>query len=114
MKTKSKKGTAYNNAKKLCNKLLSIYYDDYNDIAGEETETMGEEYNPKNLLLKGQIFIESKKEEKSKSQPQESIAERVKLRRQKALEIEDKVDMHCLLINRNDTISYRTKNKKIC
>ena len=37
----------YNNAKKLYNKLLSIYYDDYNDIAGEETETMGEEYNPK-------------------------------------------------------------------
>ena len=43
---------------------------------------MGEKYNPKNLLLKGQRFIELKKEEKSKSQPEESIAERVKLRRQ--------------------------------
>ena len=34
---------------------------------------MGEKYNPKNLLLKGQRFIESKKEEKSKSQAEETI-----------------------------------------
>ena len=40
---------------------------------------MGEKYNPTKLLLKGERFIE----EKSKSQPEESIAERVKLRRQK-------------------------------
>ena len=48
---------------------------------------MVEKYNPNNKLLnKTQRFIESKKEdeEKSKSQPEESIAERVKLRRQKA------------------------------
>ena len=48
---------------------------------------MIEKYNPNNNLLnKTQRFIESKKddEEKSKSQPEESIAERVKLRRQKA------------------------------
>ena len=48
---------------------------------------MVEKYNPNNNLLnKTQRFIESKKEdeEKSKSQPEESIAERVKLRRQKA------------------------------
>ena len=47
---------------------------------------MGEKYNPKNLLLKGQRFIELKAEWKSKSQPEESITERVKLRRQKAYE----------------------------
>ena len=48
---------------------------------------MVEKYNPNNNLLnKTQRFIESKKEdeEKSKSQPEESIAERVKSRRQKA------------------------------
>ena len=78
-----KKRTVYNNAKKLYNKLLTIYYD-YNDITNEEKEKMGEKYNPKNLLSKDQRFIESKKEEKSKSQSEESIAERVKFRRQKA------------------------------
>ena len=54
-KTKVKKRAAYNDAKKLI--------------------------NSKNLLLKGQRFIKLK-EQKSKSQPEESIAERVKLRRQ--------------------------------
>ena len=83
MKTKAKKKTVYNNAKKLYSKLLSIYYDDYNDITDEEKEKMSEKYNPKNLLLKGQKFIELKKEEKSKSQPEETIVERVKLRKQK-------------------------------
>ena len=58
---------------KLYSKLLSIYYDDYNEIADEEKEKMGEKYNPKNLLLKGQRFIESKKEEKSKSQAEETM-----------------------------------------
>ena len=52
---------------------------------------MGEKYNPKNLLSKDQRFIESKKEEKSKSQSEESIAERVKLRRQKAY-VKDMLD----------------------
>ena len=80
-KTKVKKRAAYNDAKKLYSKLLSIYYDDYNDITDEEKERMGEKYNLKNLLLTGQRFIKLK-EEKSKSQPEESIAERVKLRRQ--------------------------------
>ena len=84
LKTKSKKKTVYSNAKKLYSKLLRIYYDDYNDISDEEKEKMGEKYNLKNLLLMGQRFVESKKEEKSKSQPEETIAERVKLRRQKA------------------------------
>ena len=70
LKTKVKKKTVYNNAKKLYSKLLSIYYADYNDITDEEKEKMGEKYNPKNLLLKGQEFIELKKEEKSKSQPE--------------------------------------------
>ena len=30
------------------------------------------------------------------------------------LEIEDKVNLTLLLINRNDAIFYRTKNNKIC
>ena len=41
-------------------------------------------YNEKKKIKRFQIFIESKKNEKSKSQPGESIAERVKLGRQKA------------------------------
>ena len=73
MKTKAKKRTVYIDGKKLYSKLLSIYYDDYNDIIDEEKEYMGEKYNPKNLLLKGQRFIESKKEEKSKSQAEETM-----------------------------------------
>ena len=66
-------------------KLQSIYYDDYNDITDEEKGKMGEKYNPKNLLLKGQGFIEGK----SKSQPEETIAEKVKLRRRKAYDDSD-------------------------
>ena len=61
LKAKAKKKTVYNNAKKLYGKLLSIQYDDYNDITDEEKEKMGEKYNPKNLLLKDQRFIELKK-----------------------------------------------------
>ena len=72
-------------AKKLYSILLSIYYNDYNDITDEEKEKVGKRYNPNNLLIKGQKFIERKVEGrgKSKSQPEEIIAERVKLRRQK-------------------------------
>ena len=44
---------------------------------------MDKKYDPENLLLQGQRCIESKKE-KSKSQPEETIVERVKLRRQKS------------------------------
>ena len=35
-KTKAKKKIVYNNAKKLYNTLLSIYYNDYNEITDEE------------------------------------------------------------------------------
>ena len=47
---------------------------------------MDKKYDPSNLLIKGYRFIDSKKgnKEKSKSQPGKTIAERVKLRRQKA------------------------------
>ena len=38
IETKVKKETVYSNAKKLYSKLLSIYYDDYNDITDEEKE----------------------------------------------------------------------------
>ena len=49
----------------------------------EVKEQNGEKFNSKNLVLKGQRFIELKKKEKSKSQPEETTAERVKLRKQK-------------------------------
>ena len=75
-KTKAKKRIVYNNAKRLYNRLIISYYDDYNEIADEEKEKMGEKYYPNNLLFKGQRFIE----ETSKSQPEETTAERVKLR----------------------------------
>ena len=47
---------------------------------------MGEKHDPNNLLIKGYRFIESKKEdeEKTKSQPEETIAERPKIRRTKS------------------------------
>ena len=41
-------------------------------------------YDPENLPLKGQRFTQLKKKEKSKSLSEESIAARVKSRRQKA------------------------------
>ena len=65
MKLKSKR-TVYNDAKKLYSKLLSIYYDYYDNVTDEEKEMMGEKYNFKNLLLKGQRLIELKKEQNHK------------------------------------------------
>ena len=62
--------TLYNNAKMLIN-------------SDEVKEQNGEKFNSKNLVLKGQGFIELKKKEKSKSQPEETTAERVKSRKQK-------------------------------
>ena len=71
----------YNNAKNLFDKLLSIYYNDCINIPDKEKEDMGEIYDPSKLLIKGYRFVESKKEdkEKSKSHPEETIAEGVKL-----------------------------------
>ena len=43
----------YNNAKKLCSILISIYYNDYNDITDQEKEKIGKKYDPKNLRIKG-------------------------------------------------------------
>ena len=60
---------------------------------------MGKKYNPENVLLKGQRFIESKKEEKNKSQPEENIAENLNWRRQKA---EDKELFEILLLSADD------------
>ena len=59
---------------------------------------MGKKYNPKNVLLKGQRFIESKKEE-NKSQPEENIAENLNGRRQKA---EDKELFETVLLSTDD------------
>ena len=78
-----KKFIVYNTAKNLYKKLLNIYYNDYNNITDKEKEEMGEKYDPRNLLIKGFRFIDSKKE--SKSQSEETIAERVKSRRQKRI-----------------------------
>ena len=77
--TKETKKIVYNNAKNLFNKLLSIYCNDYNNTPDEEKEKMGEKIIIVigDLLIKGTRFIELKKEdkEKSKSQPEETIAE---------------------------------------
>ena len=79
----------YNNGEKLYNTLLTIYFNQHNNIA--DKEHMGKNYDPENLLLKGQRINVLKKEEKRK----ESIAERVKLRRQKSYD-EDLFDMSSL------------------
>ena len=65
---------------------LNIYYNDYNEIIDEEEENIVELYNPNNLFIKGQrLLIRRKKmKKKSRSQPEEPVAERVKLRTQKA------------------------------
>ena len=47
---------------------------------------MDKKYDPSNLFIKGYKYhkLYKKNEEKSKSQPEETIVERVKLKRQKA------------------------------
>ena len=55
--------------------LLSIYYNDYNNTY-EEKGKVDEKHNPKNLLIKGQGFIEN--EERSKPQPEETIVKKLK------------------------------------
>ena len=85
LKKKTKRKIVYNNVLNLYNKLLSIYFNDYTNITNEKKEVMCERYDPNNFLIKGHRFIESKEKdkEKIKSRPEETIAERVKLRRQK-------------------------------
>ena len=65
----------FNNVKKLYSTTLSIYYNEYNGITDEEKEKMRI-----TDLLQVKDILNSKKEdeEKSKSQPKEAIAERVK------------------------------------
>ena len=46
-----KKKSMYNNAINLYNKLLKIYFNDYNNIRNEKKEDMGKKYDPSNLLL---------------------------------------------------------------
>ena len=47
MKTQNNKKIVYNNARKLYSKLLSIYYNDYDDITNKEKKEW-----VKNLILK--------------------------------------------------------------
>ena len=79
-----------NKAINLYNTLLTIYFNQYNDIANKEKQDMDKKYYPSNLLVKGYRVIQLKKEveESSKSKPQESIGKRIKLRRQKAFDKE--------------------------
>ena len=73
----------YKNVVNLYNVLLAIYFNDCNSITDEEKEEIDKKYDPSNLFLKFYIYDEwyEKDEEKSKSQPEETIAERVKIRR---------------------------------
>ena len=54
------KKVVYHNAIKLYNTLLSIHFNDYNNITDEEKQKMDENYNPNNLVIKSYRFIESK------------------------------------------------------
>ena len=58
VKTKTKNNIVYNNALNLYNKLLSIYFSDYNDITNEKKKEMEEKYEPTNLLIRGYKFID--------------------------------------------------------
>ena len=89
-KKRKLKRRLYNNAINLYHTLITIYFNQYNNIVNKEKEDMVIKYDPSNLLIKGYSFIESKKEveEKNKSKPEESTTEIVKLRRQKAYDKE--------------------------
>ena len=56
----------HNNAEKLYNALLNIYFNQYNNIG--DKEHMDTKYDPENLLLQDQKSNVSKKEVKIKSQ----------------------------------------------
>ena len=89
-KKRKLKRRLYNNAINLYHTLITIYFNQYNNIVNKEKEDMVIKYDPSNLLIKGYRFIELKKEveEKNKSKPEESTTEIVKLRRQKAYDKE--------------------------
>ena len=62
VKTKTKKEIMYKNATKLYDKLLSIYFNDYNNTTNEENKKRGEKYSPDNLLIEGfNLLIQRKK-----------------------------------------------------
>ena len=76
---------------------VTIRKEEQEDREDKLKEKMGEYYNPSNLLIQGYRFIESmnKDKEKSKSQPDETVAEKVILRKQEvyddisSLEVDD-------------------------
>ena len=107
-KTRIQKKIVYNNAEKLYNTLLTIYFNQCNNTA--DKEYIDKKYDPENLLLKGKGFIESKKKEKSKSQPEESIAERAKSRRQKADDMSP-LDSHKEEVKEGTELQILTPNK---
>ena len=68
----------YKNVVNLYNTLLAIYFNDYNSITDKEKEEIDKKYDPSNLFRNVYKYDEwyKKDEEKSKSQPEETIAER--------------------------------------
>ena len=84
----------HKNATNLYNKLLAIYFKECSSISNEGKEKVDKKYDPSNLFIKDYKYDKWYKndEEKSKSQPEETIADKVKLRRQKAYD-EDLSDM---------------------
>lgn len=76
----------YNNAIHLYNALLTIYLNQYNSITNKEKEDIDKKYDVSKLLTTGYRFnLSTKKDEqKSKSEPEETDHEIVKLTRQKA------------------------------
>ena len=76
----------YKNAANLYNTLLAIYFNDYNNITGEEKEEMDKIYDPSNFFLKDYKHDKWDKKDlkKSKLQLDQTIAEIVKLRSNKS------------------------------
>ena len=85
-KAEIRKNNVYENVTKLYNTLPAIYFKKYNDIIDSKKEEIDENYDPSNLFLEGFEYDKWHKiyKEETKSQSEGTIAERVKLRRQKA------------------------------
>ena len=67
METKKKKKTVFKYARELYGKLITICYNDYNNITDKEKKLMGEIYKHKNLILEGQITVGKNYYRKSKN-----------------------------------------------
>ena len=77
---KKKRNIMHKNATSLYNKMLAISFRGYNSIVDQEKKKWIEIYDPSNLFVKGIKYDKGYElyKEKSKSQPEETISERLK------------------------------------